>query len=247
MDSFNSSTATAQVHSGNRCGHDPGAPRWFDPPSSHARRPGILRKLSERLRDYYRAPRKFIPSLDTANGSDRQQRSERREACLALLGCIVHYSDLVTLRVGIPQADGSFAGLTMPFLAELSGLGERRAERAIHDLKIAGLVTVHPICKRLDDCAYKGVAAIRALSAKAFDIFGLGRWLRHERDKAAARRRKKRRNAEAADAAKATLPLGRIGAVSQRDTEPERKGALTPMSEFFAGIKATLKGGGGPP
>jgi hypothetical protein len=69
------------------------------------------------------------------------------------------YTDLVTLRVSIPQPDGSMAGLTMPFLAGLSGLGERRAERAIHDLKTAGIITVHSLCQQLEDATYKGVVS----------------------------------------------------------------------------------------
>lgn len=123
---------------GNRCGHDPANPRWFSPPPQHSQRPQVLRKLINRIRAYYSAPSGTLPTLNTANRSTRQQRTERREACLSLLGCLAHYLDLETLRVGVPQADGSVAGLTMEFLSERSGLGLRRAERAIHDLSAAG-------------------------------------------------------------------------------------------------------------
>lgn len=176
--------------SGNRCGHNPTAPRLFSAPSHHLR-PRILSRLIQRLENYYHHPRTTLPSLDLANGSDRQQRSERREACVALLGCLIHYTDLATLRVGIPQPDGSFQGLTMGFLAGVSGLGLRRAERAIHDLAVAGLVSVHPIAQRLEDCTYKGLAAIRAVSKRLFEAFGMGKWLRHEREKATRRLEKK--------------------------------------------------------
>jgi hypothetical protein len=114
---------------GNNCGHDPNTPRWFEPPKSHTR-PKIISKAIAEIRRYYRAPAATIPSLNLANGSDRQQRSERREACLAVLSCLLHYLDLMTLRVGIPQADTSFQGISMPFIAEKSGLTLRRTERA---------------------------------------------------------------------------------------------------------------------
>lgn len=158
---------------GNNCGHIPDKPRWFAPPEKHANRPGILRRIIQSIRDYYAKPGEILPGLNSANESDRQQRSERREACVAILGCILHYTDLITLRVGIPQPDGGMAGLTMPFLAELSGLGERRAERAVHDLKAAGIITVHPICQQLDDAAYKGIAAIRTVCKHLFTALGL--------------------------------------------------------------------------
>jgi len=117
--------------SGNRCGHAPDKPRWFVPPDNHANRPGILRRIIQGIREYYENPGATLPGLNSANESERQQRSERREACVAILGTILHYTDLVTLRVGIPQADGSMAGLTMPFLAEK--LRTQRATRRTCD------------------------------------------------------------------------------------------------------------------
>jgi len=244
------SAGCAKATSGNRCGHDPARPRFFVPPENHRGRPLILRKLEEKIRDYFDDPRKTIPSLDLANGKDRQQRSERREACLSVLGCMVHFLDLATLRVGIPT-QGGFRGLTVPYLAELSGLGERRAERAIADLVEAGLVTVHPLCQRKDDLTFKGYAAIRTISATVFALFGLGRWLPHEREKAAARLKKKQRKQEAAELAKVKLALGGLanhhkgqstaqgGAAVQNP--PQASGPKSPL-EYLADIKAMLNG-----
>jgi hypothetical protein len=183
---------------GNGCGHDPAAPRWFEPPTQHAARPKILIQLQERVRAYFASP-KVLPSLNAANGSPRQQRSERREACLDLLGALVHYLDLVTLRVGIPQADGSMRGLSLPFLAEIAGLGLRRAERACRDLRKAGLVNVYPIAQRQDEGGYRGLPAIRSVPAALFKVFGLDQWLQRERDKAAARRRRQQHKQHTAE------------------------------------------------
>jgi hypothetical protein len=189
---------------GNNCGHDPDKPRWFEPPKQHTR-PKIISKAIAEIRRYYCAPAATIPSLNLANGSDRQQRTERREACLAVLGCLLHYLDLVTLRVGIPQTDTSFAGISMPFIAEKSGLTLRRAERATADLVRAGLITVHPLCERLADAAYKGYAAIRTISSKLFALLGMSARLRHERERATTRQRKRSRKHEQKQAAKISL------------------------------------------
>ena len=247
MDSFHPNTAglagqesdnsgSEDAASGNRCDHDPAAPRYFVPPEKHKDRPLILRKLEGKIRTYFTDPRKIIPSLDLANGKDRQQRSERREACLAVLGCMIHFLDLVTLRVGIPTP-GGFRGLTIPYLAELSGLGERRAERAIGDLVKANLVTVHPLCTRKDDLTFKGYAAIRTISATVFALFGLGRWLPHERDKATARQKKKSRMQDAADLAKVKLALGGLGKGGRPDS---------PASAGEGGASAPIRQGDGP-
>ncbi|EIC27829.1 hypothetical protein [Methylomicrobium album] len=189
---------------GNNCGHDPDKPRWFEPPKQHTR-PKIISKAIAEIRRYYRAPVATIPSLNLANGSERQQRSERREACLAVLSCLLHYLDLVSLRVGIPQNDTSFQGISMPFIAEKSGLSLRRAERAAADLVRAGLITVHPLCQKLTDTAYKGYAAIRTISAKLFALLGMSARLRHERERATARQRKRNRKHEQKQAAKISL------------------------------------------
>ena len=67
------------------------------------------------------------------------------------------------------------AGLTMPYLAaKLAGLGERRAERAMHDLVAAGILTVHTICVKISDTVYKGVAAIRTVSEHS--VYSIGFW-----------------------------------------------------------------------
>lgn len=189
---------------GNNCGHDPDKPRWFKPPQQHTR-PKVISKAIAEIRQYYRAPAQTIPSLNLANGSGRQQRTERREACLAVLGCLLHYLDLVTLRVGIPQTDTSFAGISMPFIAEKSGLSLRRTERATADLVRAGLITIHPLCQKINDTAYKGYAAIRTISSKLFTLLGMGSRLRHERERATARQRKRNRKHEQKQAAKISL------------------------------------------
>ena len=180
---------------GNKCGHVPEKPRWFSPPPKHTR-PKIITKAIEKIQQYYFEPSATIPSLNLANDSERQQRSERREACIDVLGCILHYLDLATMRVGVPQNDDSFKGISMPFIAERTGLTLKRAERAMHDLVKSGLVTVYPLCEKISDTVYKGYAAIRTISKKLFTLFGMGGRLKYEREKASARQRKRSRKEE---------------------------------------------------
>jgi len=177
---------TTDVHqlAGNRCDHSPASPRFFQLPAEHKPRPGILTELYKRVQDYYRKPR-LLPTLNAANESKRQQRSERREACLLMLGALTHYLDIKTLRVGIPLRDGrSMRGLSMVELCDRAGLTLRRAERAIADLVRAGIVKVHRICEQDDHGSFKGLPAIRTISKSLFQAFGLGKRLVKERAKA---------------------------------------------------------------
>jgi len=87
--------------------------------------------MQDRLDAYLNAPDQHLPTLNAANGSDRQQRLERRVACVQLLRAMLKYLDLASLRVGIPLRDGGFMSVTMPFLAKHACLPVRRAERAM--------------------------------------------------------------------------------------------------------------------
>lgn len=151
-------------------------------------RPRILLEMMSRLNAYLADPAPCLPTLNAANGSARQQRLERRVACVQLLRALLNYLDLASLRVGIPQRDGGFLNLTMPFLAKHARLPLRRAERAMRDLLRAGLVKAQQRCEQAEDGAYRGLAALRQVPAALFGAFGLAKWLRHERSKAVMRR-----------------------------------------------------------
>jgi hypothetical protein len=160
----------------------------FPPRTGAGGIPRILTTLIERLDEYLRDPDACLPSLNRANGRERQQRLDRRIACVQLLRAQVKYLDLVSLRIGVPQSDGRFLSLTLPFLAKQAGIGLRRAERAMRDLEAAGLVTSQQRCEKTDDGGFRGLASLRQLPAALFGAFGLAKWLRHERSKASLRR-----------------------------------------------------------
>ena len=194
---------------GNSCGHDPQRPRLTltkPPKTGKGGIPFVLSRLTALLKSYYDNPRQIIPSLDLANGSNRQQRSERREACILMLTVLLKYTDLASLRVGIPTEDG-FLSLTVDYLAKQTGMAQRRAERALADLKAAGLVTIAQPRKRLPDGSWKGLAAVKAVSRHLFALFGLGDILKRERNKASKRQAKKVGNRETADQSRLVLAL----------------------------------------
>ncbi|MCW8917473.1 MAG: replication protein RepA [Gammaproteobacteria bacterium] len=177
---------------GNRCGHVPAEPRFYaaSPRLDGVTFPKIIQKAMNKITEFYRKPR-LIPTLARTTGRTdprRQKRSERREACIAMLGALLQYTDLETLRIGRPGDDG-FNGIRMLQLAELAGLTLRRAERAYSDLVRAGLVKTHPIAEKQADGSYKGLAAIRTLSEHLFGVLGLGTWLTRERKRAYNRNR----------------------------------------------------------
>lgn len=172
-------------HGGNYCGHNPDQPALILTKPALVGKGGIPRILTlcmERLDAYFNRP-KVIPSLNFANGSTRKQRSERRESCILLLKALLKRTDLVSLRVGNPTPDG-FLNYTLDYIALDTGMGIRRIERAMFDLKTASLVTVSQPREIKLDGSWKGLAAVKTISKDLFGLLGLVVMLKKERDKA---------------------------------------------------------------
>jgi DNA-binding transcriptional ArsR family regulator len=157
--------------------------------STDKQRPKILRALQERICRYFSNPA-CLPSLNSANQSSRQQRSERREACLLALSAIIEFLDLSSLRCGVPTSSG-FMSLTLEYLCQFTGMGQRRMERAVADLKRANIVTISQPRQMQEDGTWRGLAAVKAVSQHLFTAFGLAQWLKHERERATKRLAKK--------------------------------------------------------
>jgi hypothetical protein len=176
--------------------------------------PRVLTLAAERLREYYWAPEKVLPSLNLANGSPRQQRTERRESCELVAQALLKFCDLVTLRVGVRREDGSLADLAVDVIAKHAGLPLRRAARALRDLQRAGVV--HTVQRRelRPDGEFRSSAAIKRISAKLFAVLDLGLTLELEREKAKKRLERFLRDAARAvpetERAKTSLLLGQL-------------------------------------
>lgn len=203
---------------GNYCGHYPWAPQLslktpihspLDPeliefrkrasatdwaretptPPPFKATPLLLCRTIERFVQFYKSPFR-VPELNGANGSDRQMRSERREACIVVMAAILRYTDIVSLRVGIPTKTG-FVSLSYETLRKQTHLGEKRFQRAMNDLKAARLITVSQRGQLLPSGKWVGLSAVKAVSKDVFELFGLLEWLKKEREKATQRLKKK--------------------------------------------------------
>lgn len=74
----------------------------------------------------------------------RKIRSERMEAIKAVIRVILRHLDPATGFIGVTAPDRSFIGLDIKTIAQKSGLGRRRCERAIANLKQMRLIEVYP-------------------------------------------------------------------------------------------------------
>jgi hypothetical protein len=125
--------------SGNRCGHDPQRPVLV--PAVPIRKgkgglPRILSLAAERAKAWYRHPQK----CHALNKGSRQTRSERREAYQVIIETVLSFLDLASLCLGAPTLDNGFVDVDMKTLVAAAGINQRRCERAIADLKEAGLM-----------------------------------------------------------------------------------------------------------
>jgi hypothetical protein len=180
---------------GNRCGHDPKRPLLI--PANPIRKgqgglPRILSLAAERTKTWYDHPKKCPPLLAQGN---RKTRSERREACLVVLETLLSRLDLASLCLGVPTLANGFIDIDMKAIVRDTGLGQRRCERAIRQLKEAGFMQVVQPRSRSDEGHYFGCRAIRVITTALFDWLGLGPMLRRERARASEALRRKARKA----------------------------------------------------
>jgi hypothetical protein len=175
---------------GNRCGHDPAHPRLV--PANPIRKgkgglPRILSLAAERAKAWYHHPQK----CHVLNRGKRQIRSERREAYQIVIETVLSFLDLASLCLGTPTLDNGFVDVDMKTLVTAAGIGQHRCERAIADLKAAGLMEVRQPRKLNEHGEYIGLRAIRVVAKLFFDFLGLGPMLQRERARATEKLRRK--------------------------------------------------------
>ena len=102
---------------------------------------------------------------------------------------------------GSPILANGFIDIGMTIIVHDSGLGQRRCERAIRQLREAGFMRVTPPRGRSDEGQYFGCRAIRGLTTAFFEWRGPGPMLRRERARAseALRRKAQQANRKLAD------------------------------------------------
>lgn len=173
---------------GNFCGHNPLKPS-LDLALPSDNRPSFLYEVGRAFRRYFDSPTLF-PTLNHA-ASDRQQRSERREAVIQTLQAVLEFLDIASLRVGIPTAQG-FQPLKLAVLQARTYLHPRRFERAIQALRQAGIIDISEQYRiRTVNGAYVFFPAVRRINRAFFATLGFGHRLEQER--AAASKRLKRK------------------------------------------------------
>lgn len=176
---------------GNYCGHSPLVPTLeLEHPIKKGQGglPRILSLVSEKIEDYFHSP-SLLPTLNLANGSKRQQRSERREACVRLIKAMIKHMDINTLRVGVPTASG-FKNLDTKFFSKHTNLSLRRCQRAMNDLKRSGLVQLSEIKVKTATSEFRSYAAIKKISKHLFSLLNIDRVLASEQKKASKRVKK---------------------------------------------------------
>jgi len=120
---------------------------------------------------FYVLPQSYFKELRFNRNSLRQQRSESREALASISQVLLHYTELASLRVGIPHASSGFRSLTIDFLADKAGIGLKRAQRAIKLLVRAGyLKMIERFDVKFEEGKERfiGLAAVKCLTPAFF-------------------------------------------------------------------------------
>jgi hypothetical protein len=193
---------------GNWCTHNPNQPKFYTPPEEHGTRPDVLVAASETLERFYWTPKEYLQSLLESRESSRQERTEARERDAAVLQVLLHYLELATMRVGVPLEDGSFHSFSMKDIAlkldwrkpeddddpKHKDRGIKRVWRALSSLCRAGYITITRRCQKTfnEEQEYRGLPAIRCITAKLFRELKINLEQLRKRRKQATERIKKK-------------------------------------------------------
>jgi hypothetical protein len=118
-----------------------------------------------------------------------------------VLETLLSHLDLASLCLGVPTLANGFIDIDMKVIVRDSGLGQRRCERAIRQLREAGFMAVTQPRGLSDEGRYFGCRAIRVITTAFFEWLGLGPMLRRERARAseALRHKAQKANRKLAD------------------------------------------------
>lgn len=179
---------TVAVLHGNRCGHDPLAPRYVmrhDPYAEgastdtddlgHKRKYSWFYDATQALNEYYRYY-KTLPLLGTiySHEKSRKRRSEAREADIATLSALIHHVELASVnwkqdfcRVGTPSKEG-FLYFDNKYWMKKAGLSESRLKRSFARLQAAGYVRRERRWVEREKGKFKGLAAMTVINLSLF-------------------------------------------------------------------------------
>jgi DNA-binding transcriptional ArsR family regulator len=150
-----------------------------------------LSLAAERVKAWYDHPQKCRVLCK----GNRQTRSERREAYQIIIEAMLSMLDLASLCLGTPTLDNGFVDVPMKRIVEATGMSQRRCERAIADLKEAGLMEVRQPRRINEQGKYVGLRAVRVIRAAFFEFLNLGPMLEQERARATERLRRRAQKA----------------------------------------------------
>ncbi len=131
----------SQKDSGNKCGHNPDAPRfeWFSVKGK--KKASQVQKLIDGFERYYFNPF-LLPLLANLqggvnkDGTPSQNRSDGREAEALVGKAILGFTEFASLRVGTPQANGDFINRSCRELAKQCGLSSEPTDADIKNKRL---------------------------------------------------------------------------------------------------------------
>jgi hypothetical protein len=159
---------------GNRCGHISNAPVFFKRDTQKKTPPDALVFAFNAVKEYYYKPEKWLKNLMYSRESDRQQRSEAREAISRITQVILDHTDLATLQtVKFNPYTESYRPLKVSEMAELAGISYKRCVRALKALKESLYLKLHYRTKITDNGEIRAEAAIKYVSRDLFYDLGV--------------------------------------------------------------------------
>lgn len=171
--------STTAVAFGNKCGHDPNNPRFYEPPAAGRTLPDVLEIAKRNLVNFYYFSSERLQQLRLLRGtvSSRQYRSESREAISAVLGAILHHTDLKTFLVGrYDSKTGQVTPIKIETIANYAKIGLKRCKRVIQLLNQCGYLELRRRSSfDSNNHSYIGLSSVKRVTIPLFFHLGISR------------------------------------------------------------------------
>jgi hypothetical protein len=182
---------------GNRCGHQPSAPRLIIKSNpyvgergwekagqlddlGHKRKSAWFYEVAEKLNQFYQFPR-LLPALGLIykDMTTRKHRSEAREADAALMTALTHHVELASVnwkegfcRVGMPT-QGGFVYFDNKYWCKVTGLTPSRLKRSFARLAKVGFIKRERRWTEREGGRFKGLATMTLIYLGFYHALGL--------------------------------------------------------------------------
>ena len=148
---------------------------FYTRPDTHKKTYDIIHRSCEKLKEYYFEPKdSWLPNLEYARDSNRQTRSERREAIAIVGQVMLNHMDMASLKVAFWKRESHYP-ISIELISQLANIGPKTLRESLrrHETSRLPLTFEYRVQNALPDGSIKPMVAIKKIAKLFFYHLGI--------------------------------------------------------------------------